>query len=243
MSISDKLKMIAERMEDLYWSGVIKYAKTSIAKGKNFVVNDSADERLVSLTAYGNSLQNGTPSPSNPIPIESAKEVKIVGENNMQTLSLPSLYSGEVADYTTKKITRCSKTVRLADFYWDKGSYNFDGTGMIYYSQINDCQPNGVFTHFRGVDKMDRAWEELRLGEATTLIDYIVVCYDDVPIEEFKAFLENENVECVCESSEYTEEYLTDEQLSQYKLLHTNYPTTTIVADGEVEIEYILAKE
>ena len=371
MSIADKLKTIAERMEDIYWAGVIKYAKTSIASGSNFVINDSSDERIVSLKAYGRSWQNGTPTPSTPIEIESAKEVKVYGKNlfninendniipangasgvrdgnnititsnasygnpyvilpqkislkggltytcsfetlyatngrsvefaffrygdygaylwsqwnytpnedidinigvylhgegdgdiatitniqceqnsvateyepyTEQTLNLPNLYDGDMVDYSAKKITRKAKVYKLADFEWLQASVNNNGDGMLFYT------PNTIegvldgysmMTHFN-LYRYNHACEVLAVGQYMFSYGGLTVCTQHTNLDDFLSWIRSENAEVLFALTESYEEELTEEQLAQFKVIHTNYPNTTIVADGEVEIGYIL---
>ena len=81
MSIADKLKTVAQKMEDVYRTGLFKYAPKSTASGESILLENSAPEPFVNMKPYGHSWQNGTPSPTNPIPIESAKEIKVLGGN------------------------------------------------------------------------------------------------------------------------------------------------------------------
>lgn len=81
MSIADKLKTVAQKMEDVYRTGLFKYAPKLTASGESILLENSAPEPFVSMTVHGKSWQNGTPTPSTPIEIESAKEVKVLGKN------------------------------------------------------------------------------------------------------------------------------------------------------------------
>ena len=377
MSIADKLKTIAERMEDIYWAGVIKYAKTAIASGSNFVINDSSNERIISLKAYGRSWQEGTPTPSSPIAIEGATKVKVFGKNLFNinendniisangasgvrdgnnititsntsygspyvilpqkislkgglpyTCSFETLYAtngrsvefaffrdgdygaylwsqsnytpnedidvnigvyllgegdGDIATITNiqceqnsvateyepykeqtltlpyelrgldekrdairfneKKYIQNVYRKRLSDFEWKQGAMNHDGNGWLFYTyepSIFKVNRKVISTHFTPIYNVSQAWEIIKLGQIMIVDDYAIVCTTHSNVEEFNAWL-NESMAIVeMQLAEPIETDLTDEQIAQYKLLYTNYPTTTIVADGEVEIEYVV---
>jgi hypothetical protein len=81
MSIADKLKTVAQKMEDVYRTGLFKYAQKSTESGETILLENSAPEPFVNMKPYGHSWQNGTPTPTEPQPIESAKEVKVIGKN------------------------------------------------------------------------------------------------------------------------------------------------------------------
>ena len=56
--------------------------KTSTT-GKNYIISDCAEENIVSLTAYGESVQDGTPTPDSPVEIVSVENptITIAGKN------------------------------------------------------------------------------------------------------------------------------------------------------------------
>ena len=72
------------------------------------------DSSLIGCKVYGNSVQNGTPSPDNPIKVES------VGDRTAQLFNLPT--SGEISWYANAS-GLAPKGVRNPD-----GSITFDGT-------------------------------------------------------------------------------------------------------------------
>lgn len=243
MSIADKLKTVAQKMEDVYRTGLFKYAPKATASGESILLENSAPEPFVNMIAYGHSWQNGTPTPSTPIEIESAKEVKVLGGNTEQTLTLPTLREGDVAYYSKKKITLNSKVVRLADYQWVMGNANYDGDGMTFYiADMTPLKTNGDFcliTHFNNHGAVI-AWESCKLGEFMFDVLTFVVCTSHSTLDEFMEWLSAENVEAVISIAEPIETDLTDEQIYAFKRLRANSPNTTIVGQGQVDVTYIV---
>lgn len=60
MSIADKLKTVAQKIPDVYRTGLFKYAPKLTASGETILLENSAPEPFVSMTAYGHSWQNTT---------------------------------------------------------------------------------------------------------------------------------------------------------------------------------------
>jgi hypothetical protein len=90
MSIADKLKTVAQKMEDVYRTGLFKYAPKSTASGEMVLLENSAPEPFVNMKPYGHSWQNETPTPTEPQPFESAKEVKVYGKNLLDESTISS---------------------------------------------------------------------------------------------------------------------------------------------------------
>lgn len=60
MSIADKLKTVAQKMEDVYRTGLFKYAPIATASGQSVLLENSAPEPFVNMVVYGKSWQNTT---------------------------------------------------------------------------------------------------------------------------------------------------------------------------------------
>ena len=96
-SIKDSMAQISENKEAV---SQLKEDTAALKKRQNVLVgsetgnpvscNDAYSAPLCGLTVYGNSTQDGTPSPDNPVPIVSAGDdgsvaVKVTGKNRMPT--------------------------------------------------------------------------------------------------------------------------------------------------------------
>ena len=103
-------------------SGNILNGKYELATSEDGTISDSSGDSLSNYIIYGNSIQNGEPSPENPVEIES------VGDKTKNLIDIDSmlndcLIKNEDGSYTIKKISsgnRMSKTLYVnipADTY------------------------------------------------------------------------------------------------------------------------------
>ena len=247
MSIADKLKTVAQKMEDVYRTGLFKYAPKSTASGESILLENSAPEPFVDMVAHGNSWQNGTPSPNNPIPIESAKEVKVLGGNTEQTLILPYALGGidgkrDVIRFAEKKRVQNVMRYKLSDFEWIQGQPNYDGDGMTFYavSSLFDGTSRVFTTHFKPIYDTGQAWEITKLGEIMIVNGYAIICTTHSNLEELNVWLNESDAEIELQLAEPIEEDLTDEQIYAFKRLRANSPKTTIIGQGQVDVTYIV---
>lgn len=87
--------------------------------GKALAINDSAESVIKGLTAYGESMQDGTPAPDSPVEIESIENpvISVYGKN-----LIPYPYSGLPSGAGTKTVNGITFTVN------DDGSVLVNGT-------------------------------------------------------------------------------------------------------------------
>ena len=114
------------------------------ATGRVITLEDSAELPLQSLTIYGKSTQDGTPTPENPIEIVSV-ENSMVGVGDKNLISFPffhnngAVINGVRFTYDDKGVfamSSKSSVVRGSDFIIDN---DFDcNIGEIYYSNNNN---------------------------------------------------------------------------------------------------------
>lgn len=115
-----------------------KLAIKETAEGNSTIINDSADWRLQSLNVYGQSSQDGTPTPENPIEIISKEvsEIKVTnGADLSQTITL------------TEPIT-------LRGIPVDNGG-NVTIDGQQYVSDIL-CEKDGVYGVERNIAEIKK---------------------------------------------------------------------------------------
>jgi hypothetical protein len=224
-------------MEDVYRTGLFKYAPKSTASGESILLENSAPEPFVDMKPYGHSWQNETPTPSNPIPFESAKEVKVLGGNIEQTLTLPALREGDYISYDDRKLTRCSGE------YVFTGEEDFDDL-IESYDAITTRFPHKsaspfLCTHVITDDTSGSYWAN------DNNLAFCASAFGVTSVEDFKNFLREEyNSDTPCkivyQLAEPIETDLTDEQIYAFKRLRANNPTTTIVGQGQVDVTYIV---
>lgn len=134
------------------------------ATGYPCILENSAGKNAVNYSIYGNSLQNGTPSPENPVDVESVGELVTEGE-----------FSGKFKIPVT---TNCKNL--LNDDGWEQGQYangiwqynsrrvtsgwiKVNG-GQIYTLSLNDSSNTASFININYFDK-NMQW----LGNRTNL--------------------------------------------------------------------------
>lgn len=71
----DARSAILSLVSDL--TDTMSYNAPAVAKGSSLTLNDTAELGLSDLRIHGKTVQNGTPSPTNPVPIENVKGINI----------------------------------------------------------------------------------------------------------------------------------------------------------------------
>lgn len=92
---------------------------------------------------------------------------------------------------------------------------------------------NNVVLGYNNVDNVISAYT------GSTGVLY-VRCDNGGSATEFKAFLKENNFECLVVLDEPIEIPLTESELNAYRQLHTNKPTTTIISEADMSVEYIV---
>lgn len=105
-------------LKDKYQSTALK---TAYAEGVPCVLESSKGKNIRNYEVYGNSVQDGTPSPESPVEIQS------------------------VGDLTTKNLINES-AITLSSGYWsDSGGNQINNSGFIRISSVK-CNPNETYT-------------------------------------------------------------------------------------------------
>lgn len=143
-SINNSMMQIAANKEAV---SQLKEDTTALQKRQNVLVgsetgnpiscNDAYSAPLCGLTVYGNSTQDGTPSPDTPVPIVSAGDggsvvVKVTGKNRMP----PNLKSGTVVECFVKKNTPITLVF--------KGDFVSQGGNLLFTNKNNENQWFGI---------------------------------------------------------------------------------------------------
>lgn len=242
MSIADKLKTVAQKMEDVYRTGLFKYAPKSTASGESILLENSAPEPFVSMKSYGREIKvlgGNCFNINNAIPQDNGVWVQDNGfamsnyYNGVWTTLgalCPELRDGDEV-YLNFEVENAGPT---QEFYlYGSGRDWINGTSLV----ITQADLNDAFSIY-GID-----------GE-TTVYKNIIVSKEPIPFEPYKTpktltipqLNEGEYVDfgkgiIVTNNGNMP---LTDEQIYAFKRLRANSPTTTIIGQGQLDVTYIV---
>lgn len=210
---------------------------------------------LGALHVYGKSTQNGTPTPTAPVPIVSAGDGGTVavtvsdGANESQALTLqtpnalPGIPVSSGGNYTDENgqqwicdevdlargvyVQRVTKIKLTSSMKWTKAGNNVDR----YFCTFDGIDAAGTFcTHFSAAINGETVG-----GIATSSSNIIGFAYaekDTTTVSDFKAFLDANDVYVWAALATPVETALSAAEISAYKALTTYAPTTVISASG-----------
>ena len=224
--------------------------------GASITATDSFAAPFVGLRVCGKSTQDGTPLPTAPVPIVSAGDGGTVvvtvsdGANNSQTLTLqtpnalPGIPVTSGGNYTDERgqqwvcdevdltrgvrVQRITKIKVTSSMNWAKTGNKVDR----YFATFSGTSATNVLcTHFS-----TSVGSEV-VGGAMTNLNYLIgFAYAEkgtTTLDDFKAFLDANDVYVWSSLAVPVETALSAAEISAYKALTTYAPTTTIsVTDG-----------
>jgi hypothetical protein len=224
--------------------------------GASITATDSFAAPFVGLRVCGKSTQDGTPLPTAPVPIVSAGDGGTVvvsvsdGANESQTLTLqtpnalpgiPVTSGGNYTDESGQQwvcdevdlargvyVQRITKIKLTSSMNWAKSGNKVDR----YFATFNGTSATNVLcTHFS-----TSVGSEV-VGGAMTNLNYLIgFAYAEkgtTTLDDFKAFLDANEVYVWTSLATPVETALSAAEISAYKALTTYSPTTTIsVTDG-----------
>lgn len=224
--------------------------------GASITATDSFAAPFVGLRVCGKSTQDGTPLPTAPVPIVSAGDGGTVvvsvsdGANESQTLTLqtpnalpgiPVTSGGNYTDESGQQwvcdevdlargvyVQRITKIKLTSSMSWAKSGNKVDR----YFAKFNGTSATNVLcTHFS-----TSVGSEV-VGGAMTNLNYLIgFAYAEkgtTTLDDFKAFLDANEVYVWTSLATPVETALSAAEISAYKALTTYSPTTTIsVTDG-----------
>ena len=230
------------------------------AEGSTILLTDSAEASFTSLTVYGHSTQDGTPSPDNPVPIVSAGdegEINVSvsdGGTQSQTLTLstpgglPGIPVDSGGNYTDESGQQwiCDKIDLARGKYMQRvGSVLVDGTVNKFTASADN-----VFWNLKPFHTAPGAISGQRylsiyfskdFFDANKPNEFIYVVsekgqeYFDT-IEDLNAFCVEKNAEgnplIIYYPMDPIETDLPAEEIAAYKALHTYSPNTTVSNDA-----------
>lgn len=242
MSIADKLKTMAQKMEDVYRTGLFKYAPKSTASGEMVILENSAHEPFVSMKFYG-------------------REIKMLGGNLFNINNAMTQDDGVwVQDngfamsnyYNSCWTTLGALCPELRD--GDEVYLNFEVENpgptidLYLYGTGRDWIPGNSLVITQA--DLDDAFSIYGIDGETTIYKNIVVSKEPIPFEPYKEpqtltlpqLNEGEYVDfgkgiIVTNNGNMP---LTDDQIYAFKRLRANSPNTTIVGQGQVDVTYIV---
>ena len=231
--------------------------------GASITATDSFAAPFVGLRICGKSTQDGTPLPTAPVPIVSAGDGGTVvvtvsdGANNAQTLTLqtpnalPGIPVTSGGNYTDEsgqqwvcdevdlargvRVQRITKIKVTSSLSWQTTGNAVDR----YFAWFSGVYTSNVLcTHFStalGAETVGGA-----IANRNNLIGFAYAAKGTTTLDDFKAFLDANDVYIWAALESTVETALSAAEISAYKALTAYAPTTTIsVTDGAVaEMKY-----
>jgi hypothetical protein len=223
--------------------------------GASITATDSFAAPFVGLRVCGKSTQDGVPTPTAPVPIVSAGDGGTVtvtvsdGANESKTLTLqtpnalPGIPVASGGNYTDEngqqwvcdevdlargvRVQRITKIKLTSSMNWAKSGNKVDR----YFATFNGTSATNVLcTHFS-----TSVGSEV-VGGAMTNLNYLIgFAYAEkgtTTLDDFKAFLDANEVYVWTSLAEPVETALSAAEISAYKALTTYAPTTVISVSG-----------
>ena len=228
-------------------------------KSTSIVLNDSSDCNIVGLTLYGKSTQSAIPTPTNPVDINNINNPSITfsndsdrQSNNIQctlrgignvcdTLTVNSDGTG----YITQRlfVERITSQQKSTSYEWNysKTTHRFFRNDYSYSFDAKDNKPLILCSHLDvGENEKNTAFDNSigwinvgGVGIAIRMTEF------DGDIAKFKKWLDDNEVYVVAPRSKPITVNLSKDEVDKILSLHTYYPSTTIVADCDCEVEYV----
>lgn len=220
-------------------------------------IEDSAHTPLKGLKLFGKTIQNGTPTPTAPVELESVGAsgnivVTVSGEQGNQTVTastpngLPGIPVSSDGNYTDEngqqwicdeidfargKYVKRVESVRISSGADWKSSSSVEGRYFYNVSFKDKALP--LCTHFKTTMEATTDKNKLWCNQGVQLIFNT----DFVALEEWKTYLDENEVHVLFGLNTPIETALSTEELEAYALLHTNKPNTTVFNDAGAGME------
>lgn len=222
---------------------------TASDTGKALSIPDSSESVIKGLTAYGESTQDGTPTPDSPVEIVNI-ENPVINIGN-QTVTVPYTFRGlkntttgqwsardelRVADGKVEIVRNVDYLDCTSDLDWRKSSSTVcDIYYFVYFdTAVEGLQPT-LCTHFKGIPSVG-------LGNSYLLDKGVWFAYaphNTTTVEDWKSFLDTANMSVIFASETSTIEDITSTEAGQALLaLKTNYPNTSVISDIDLNLTY-----
>ena len=228
-------------------------------KSTNIVLNDSSDCNIVGLTLYGKTTQSAVPSPTNPVDINNINKpcITFSNDSDSQSINIQCTLRGieNVCDtltinadgtgYITQRlfVERITSQKKSTSFEWNysKATHRFFRNDYSYSFDVKDNKPLILCSHLDvGENEKNTAFDNSigwinvgGVGIAIRMTEF------DGDIAKFKKWLDDNEVYVVAPQSKPITVNLSKDEVDKILSLHTYYPSTTIVADCDCEVEYV----
>ena len=228
-------------------------------KSTSIVLNDSSDCNIVGLTMYGKSTQSAVPSPTNPVDINNINNPSITFSNDSDSQSINIQCTlrgiGNVCDtltinadgtgYITQRlfVERITSQKKSTSFEWSysKTTHRFFRNDYSYSFDVKDNKPLILCSHLDVGESENNTAFDNSIGwiNANGVGIAIRMTEFDGDIAKFKKWLDDNEVYVVAPQSKPITVNLSKDEVDKILSLHTYYPSTTIVADCDCEVEYV----
>ena len=238
------------------------------ASGEEIVVSDSTKYNLMGLRIFGKTIQDGTPTPDAPVELVSVGDsgsitVNVTGEDEAQSMTiatpngLPGIQVASGGNYTDangqrwicdeKDYARGVYIQRIARKVFnstEEGWWKADDQGVfkITWNGVNGgwLKNEAIASHF--VCNAANAYIAVSSYFAIDNNGLCYFAYDKATLDEFKAWLADNNVTVLCPLATPIETPLSEEELAAYASLHTYRNNTTVSNDAGayMELEYVM---
>lgn len=254
----DEIEALQKRIVDLENNQL-----TGTESGTSINIDDSADYQVREIQVKGNSVQDGTPTPTNPVEIESA------GDNGYITEAISNSDNTQSQSYTIpcqqpmRSIGNVKDTFVKISNTWYERHY----IGQVIFSGSNDeswyMTTDGSFKRFsisvndlenfqsRKANLKSDYFNGNTVGAVGSMYSYdsYVYLYPDssiTSVDSFKSWLSSNNVEVIYVSSTPTDIACTQEQVTALEAIEkarTYKNVTNILSENEtpayIETTYV----
>lgn len=185
MSIADKLKTVAQKMPDVYRTGLFKYAPKSTASGETILLKNSAPEPFVSMTPYGHSWQKTTEG-KNLFNINNFVEQEgevLIQDNGFAIMNTQG--EGHPNYIWTKTLGELCPLLKDGDeVYLQFEEVNCTGTNEFYLHASGRDWINGTSLVITQAD-LDANFNVYGMYGQTTIYKNIMVSKENIPFEPY----------------------------------------------------------
>lgn len=243
------------------------------ATGENITITDSSDQELCGLKIFGKSTQNGTPTPSAPVPIESVGDKGNVNVNftaegkQEQTVTiatpngLPGVPTTSGGNYTDDYgqqwvcdeidlargmyLRRVEKRVLNGSESWKQGgSYCLITIGdRGTYVEKAILCDKFVLGDIRSPTTDIGITVQKSSAYSADVISIRTGLISDGNPVALKAWLADNNLTVYCALAEPIETPLSEDEMNAYRAVHTNKPNTVVSNDEGAGVEVFYAAD
>lgn len=251
----------SEAINDLYSMAVTDKAPAIVceASGEVISITDSANMPLKGLKLFGKSTQDGTPTPTAPVEIESVENPVVSVDNQKLTIShtlhgIPVTSGGNYTDSNGQQwvcdeidlergvyVQRLNRISLDGTADWMNYTFQTDYYGFMIWDLLSEDHDRsvGLSNQFKNVgeNRDNCVW----IGAMNKCVYVISKEWYNKGLDSWKEHLTVNPLEIVYVRITPIETPLTETEIAAYKALHTNKPNTVILNDGGAwqSVEYV----